>query len=76
MEQSVSSFVRVVISDSLEKIPPKLRVTCVYSAIARVWDKIFSLCPNYPNGQGEHFAAWLRINKPGTPLHHVVGAQG
>jgi hypothetical protein len=35
MEQSVSSFVRVVISYSLEKIPPKLQVTCVYSAIAR-----------------------------------------
>ena len=34
MEQSVSSFLRVIVTDSLEKIPPKLRVTCVYSAIA------------------------------------------
>ena len=31
---------------------------------------------NYPKGQGEHFAAWLRVNKPGTALYHVVGAQG
>ncbi len=51
-------------------------MTCVYSAIAHAWDKFFSLCANYPKGQGEHFAAWLRINKPGTPLYHVVGAQG
>ncbi len=27
-------------------------------------------------GQGKHFAAWLRVNKHGTPLYHVVGAQG
>ena len=76
MEQSVSSYVRVIVTDSLEKIPPKLRVTCVYSAIARAWDKFFSLCANYPKGQGEHFAAWLRVNKPGTSLYHVVGTQG
>jgi hypothetical protein len=69
MEQSVSSFLRVIVTDSLEKIPPELRVTCVYSAIARAWDKFFSLCANYPKGQGEHFAAWLRVNKPGTPLY-------
>jgi hypothetical protein len=48
----------------------------VYSAVARAWDKFFSLCANYPKGQGEHFAAWLSFNKPGTPLYHVVGAQG
>ena len=76
MEKSVSVFLRVVVSDSLEQIPPELRVTCIFSAIARAWDKFFSLCANYPKGQGEHFAAWLRMNKPGTPLYHVVGAQG
>ena len=76
MEQSVSSYSCVIVTDSLEKITPELRVTCVYSAIARAWDKFFSLCANYPKGQGEHFAAWLRVNKPGTPLYHVVGAQG
>ena len=76
MEQSVSSYLRVIVTDSLEKIPPELRVTCVYSAIARAWDKFFSLYANYPKGQGKHFAAWLRVNKPGTPLYHVVGVQG
>jgi hypothetical protein len=64
------------VSDSLEQIPSELRVTCIFSAIACAWDKFFSLCANYPKGQGEHFAAWLRMNKPGTPLYHVVGAQG
>ena len=63
-------------SDCLEQIPPELRVTCIFSAIACAWDKFFSLCANYPKGQEEHFAAWLKMNKPGTPLYHVVGAQG
>ena len=76
MEKSVSVFLQVVMSDSLEQIPTELRVTCIFSAIARAWDKFFSLCANYPKGQGEHFAAWLRANKPGTALYHVVGAQG
>jgi hypothetical protein len=49
---------------------------CVYSAIARAWDKFFSLCANFPKGQGKHFAAWLRVNKPLMPLYHVIGAQG
>ena len=76
MEKSVSASLRSLLLDSLEKVPFELRVSCVYSAIARAWDKFFSLCANYPKGQGEHFAAWLKVNKPGTPLHHVVGAQG
>ena len=76
MEKSVSNFVRVAMLDSLEQIPAELRVNCIFSAIAHAWDKFFSLCANYPNGQGEHFSAWLRVNKPGTALYHVVGAQG
>ncbi len=72
----MSSFLWVIIADSLEKILLELQVMCVYSAIARAWDKFFSLCANYPKQQGKHFAAWLRVNKPGMPLYHVVGAQG
>ena len=53
LEKSVSVFLRVVVSDSLEQIPPELRVTCIFLAIARTWDKFFSLCINYPKGQGE-----------------------
>ena len=76
MEQSVSSFLCVIVTDSFEKIPPELQVTCVYSTITRARDLFYSLCANYPKGKGKHFAAWLRVNKPGMPLHHVVGAQG
>jgi len=76
MEKSVSMFLQVVMSDSLEQIHTELRVTRIFLAIACAWDKFFSLCANYPKGQGEHFAAWLRVNKPGTALYHVFGAQG
>jgi hypothetical protein len=48
MEQSVSIFVRVVISDSLKKIPPKLQVTSVYSAIARAWDNFLAYAQTTP----------------------------
>jgi hypothetical protein len=33
MEKCVSVFLRVVVSDSLELIPPELRVTCIFLAI-------------------------------------------
>jgi hypothetical protein len=34
MEKSVSVFLRVVLSDSLEQISPELQVTCIFLAIA------------------------------------------
>jgi hypothetical protein len=68
MEKSVSVFLQVVVSESLEKIPPELQVTCIFLVIAQAWDNFFSICANYPKGQGEHFAAWLRVNKPGTAI--------
>ncbi len=55
MEKSVSVFLQVVVSNSIENIPPELWVTCIFSAIACAWDNFFSLCTNYPKGQGEHF---------------------
>jgi hypothetical protein len=42
-EKSVSVFLQVVVSDSLEQIPAELQVTCIFSAIARAWDK-YSAC--------------------------------
>jgi hypothetical protein len=39
------------------------------------WDNFFSLCANYPKEKGKHFAVWLRVNKPGMTIYHVVGAQ-
>jgi hypothetical protein len=34
MEKSVSVFLQVVVSNSIENIPPELWVTCIFSAIA------------------------------------------
>jgi hypothetical protein len=76
MEKADSSRLQVIVCNTVDVIPPELQVTCVYSAIAHAWDKFFSLCANYPKGQGEQCAAWLKTNRPGTPLYHAVGAQG
>jgi hypothetical protein len=54
VEKYVSANLRSLLEDSLESVTTDLRVLCVYSAIASVWDKFFSLCANYPKGQEEH----------------------
>ena len=33
LKKSVTVFLQVVVSDSLEQIPPELRVTCIFSAM-------------------------------------------
>ena len=76
MEKMVTAQLRDILRDSMEHIAPELRVTCVFSAMARAWDKFFSLSANYPKGQGEHFARWLKKKRPGVPLYHVEGASG
>ena len=50
-ETAVSASLRSLLADSLESIPSELRVSCIYSAIARAWDKFFSRVPTTPRAK-------------------------
>ena len=76
MEKALCARLQVILKDSLEEIDPKLRVSCVYSAYCRAYDKFFSLCCNYAKGKGENFAIYLREYHPGIRLFHIESAQG
>jgi hypothetical protein len=59
MELSMSSFLCVIIFDSLQKIPPKHQVMCVYSAIAHAWGQLSqgtrqALCTEVESEQAGH----------------------
>ena len=42
--------------------------------LARSFDKMFSLCANYPKGSGKIFCQWIMGNHSGELLFHVERA--
>ena len=71
---SLTEFLRAKLSDSLDEIAPELRVSPGFISFARAFDKMFSLCANYPKGWGEVFRAWMKDNHPGELLFSVERA--
>lgn len=59
LEKDLTNQLNVILCDSLDEIPPKLRVATSFSAMCRTYDKLFSLSCNYVKGKGEDFAAHL-----------------
>ena len=53
--ESLTEFLRAHLSDSLDEIAPELRVLSGCISFARAFDKMFSLCSNYPKGWGKLF---------------------
>ena len=45
-----------------------------FTSLARVFDKMFSLYANYPNGIGEVFRQWTKANHAGELLFHAERA--
>ena len=76
VEKEVAAALKIMVMDTLEEIAPELRVSCVFSAFVQAFDKFFSLSANYPKGQGEMFAEYMKEHIPGEMLLHVEGAQG
>ena len=76
LENEISSTLTTLLRDSLDEIDPCLRVKTVFSALARAYDKAFSLSANYPKGFGEHFLVWMMEYHPGYVLYHVERARG
>ena len=71
---SLTDFMRAHLNDSLDEIAPELRVSPSFISLARAFDKMFSLCANYPKGMGEAFRQWMKLNHSGELLFHVERA--
>ena len=71
---ALTDFMRAHLQDSLDEIAPELRVSPNFISFARAFDKMFSLCANYPKGMGEVFLMWMRENHTGELLFHVERA--
>ena len=76
MEKEVAKARKDMMMDTMDEIAPELRVSCVFSAFARAFDKFFSLSANYPKGKGKDFAEYMKEKFLGVLLFHVEGAQG
>jgi hypothetical protein len=71
---SLNDFLRAHLHDSLDEIAPEFRVSASFIALARAFDKEFSLTANYPKGHGEIFNQWMKETHPGELLFHVERA--
>ena len=74
--ESLTDFLKAHLQDSLEEIAPEFRVSASFNSFARAFDKMFSLCANYPKGYGELFRQWMKENHQGELLLHVERAAG
>ena len=68
MLYSLSELLRAHLNDSLDKVAPELRVSPGFMSLACAFDKMFSLCANYPKGLGEVFFQWMMDNNSGELL--------
>ena len=76
MIKVLSTYLKEKLSDGLEYIDTRLRVSPNIEMVLRAADKEFSLCANYPKGHGELFYKWMDQYHPGTLLLHVERASG
>ena len=76
MIKALSTYLNDELSDELECIDSRLRVSPNIEMVLRAVDKEFSLCANYPKGHGELFCKWMDQYHPGTLLLHVERASG
>ena len=71
---SLNDFMRGHLHDSLDEIAEELRVSPSFLTFARAIDKEFSLCANYPKGDGAIFQGWMKEKHAGELLLHVERA--
>ena len=76
MSKALSAFLNEHLTNYLEHIDPRLRVSTKIEMILRAVDKEFSLCANYPKGHGELFRDWMNVYHPGAVLFHVERTSG
>ena len=76
MEGTLTDKLNQILRSDLDEIAPELRVTTSFSAIARAYDKGFSMNANYCKGFGEEYAPWHKKYRKNEPMFHVYNAQG
>ena len=59
----------------LTNVAPELHVYHGFMSLACEFDKMFSLCANYPKGIGKVFLQWVMDNHDGGLLFHVERAE-
>ena len=72
--KSLTEFLRAHLHGSLDEIAPELCVSPGFIGFAGAFDKMFSLCANYPKGMGEVFRQWMKDFHSGELLFHVERA--
>ena len=70
LDKELSSHLTNILRSSLDEIDPTLRVKTLFSALARAYDKGFSLSANYPKGFGEFFIEWMMDKHPWNVLYY------
>ena len=80
MDTELSKYLNNILREDLAKISKEsngqLRVTTHFAMVLRAIDKEFSLCCNYPKGDGDKFRAWREEYHPGSlvlPIERACG---
>ena len=71
MIDSLTEFLRAHPNDSLDKFSPKFHVSPVFMFLASAFEKMFSLCSNYPKGIFKVFLQWIVDNHSSKIILHV-----
>ena len=67
----LTEFLRAHLNDSLDEFAPELRASPGFMPLACAFEKMFSLCANYPKVLGEVFSQWMMDNHYSELLFHV-----
>ena len=68
---SLTGFLIAHLDYGLDEVAPELHVSPRFMSLACSFDKMFSLCENYPKVLGESFLQWFMDHHYGGLLFHV-----
>ena len=71
MIDSLTAFLRAHLNDSLDEVAPELSVSPGFMSLYCDFEKMFSLCANYPKGLGKVFCQLIMDNHSGELIFHV-----
>ena len=68
---SLTELLIAHLNDNLDEVAPELHVSPGLISLACAFDKMFSLCANYPKGLGKVFRQWMMDDHSDELLFHV-----